>query len=129
MIKILFNILGTLALLLAVLGLFLPLLPTTPFVLLASACYVRGSERLHRWLLQNRLFGQHLANIQSGRGIPLKTKIVALIFLWSSLGISAWFVPILPVRLFLLIPGVGVSIYLLRMKTLVASPGNVRSNT
>lgn len=119
---------GTLALLLAVLGLFLPLLPTTPFVLLASACYMRGSERLHRWLLQNRLFGQHLANIQNGRGIPLKTKIVALIFLWSSLGVSAWYVPLLPIRLLLLIPGVGVSVYLLRMKTLVASPGNPGPN-
>ncbi|HUH59838.1 MAG TPA: YbaN family protein [Candidimonas sp.] len=124
MIKILFNILGTLALLLAVMGLFLPLLPTTPFVLLASACYVRGSDRLHRWLLRNKLFGQHLANIQSGRGIPLKTKIVAIIFLWSSLSISAWYIPILPIRLLLLIPGVGVSIYLLRMKTLAAAPDN-----
>src|SRR5690606_24092154 len=93
-IKTLFNIAGTLALALAILGLFLPLLPTTPFLLLASACYMRGSERLHRWLLGNAVFGQYLANIQSGQGIPLRAKIWALFFLWSSLAFSAWYVPI-----------------------------------
>src|SRR3546814_17415146 len=69
-IKTLFNIAGTLALVLAVMGLFLPLLPTTPFLLLASACYVRGSERMHRWLLGHRILGPYLIGIQTGRGIP-----------------------------------------------------------
>lgn len=118
MIKILFNIAGTLALFLAILGIFLPLLPTTPFLLLASACYIRGSERLHQWLLNNQLFGPYLANLQAGRGIPLRTKIVALTLMWASLAFSAWYVPVPWVRPLLLIPGVGVSVYLLRMKTL-----------
>lgn len=120
MIKILFNVAGTLALFLAILGIFLPLLPTTPFLLLASACYVRGSERLHRWLLGNDIFGPYLANLQAGRGIPMRTKIVALTVMWASLAFSAWYVPLPWVRLLLLIPGIGVSIYLLRMKTLPA---------
>ncbi|MGB6102885.1 MAG: YbaN family protein [Pusillimonas sp.] len=123
MIKILFNIAGTLALILAILGIFLPLLPTTPFLLLASACYLRGSKRLHRWLLANRVLGPYLADLQAGRGIPLRTKIVALTIMWASLAFSAWYVPLPWVRPLLLIPGIGVTIYLLRMKTLPAQQG------
>lgn len=117
MARLLFNILGTLALILALLGVFLPLLPTTPFLLLASACYMRGSERLARWMVSNRLFGRYLDDIQSNRGIPLKTKIWAISLTWVSLGISAYFVPLYWVRPFLLIPGLGVTLYLWRYKT------------
>src|SRR5690554_2230063 len=117
MIKALYNIAGTIALILAIAGIFLPLLPTTPFLLLASACYLRGSERLHRWLLTHHMIGPYLANIQSGRGIPMRAKILALVFLWVSLAVSAWLIPIFWVRLLLLVPGIGTSVYLLRMKT------------
>lgn len=117
MIKTLFNIAGTIALILAVVGIFLPLLPTTPFLLLASACYLRGSERLHRWLLGHRVLGPYLASFQTGRGIPLRAKITALILLWISLALSAWIIPVPWVRLLLLIPGIGTTVYLLRMKT------------
>jgi uncharacterized membrane protein YbaN (DUF454 family) len=120
-IKILFNIAGTLALILAVLGLFLPLLPTTPFLLLASACYIRGSERMHRWLTGHRILGPYLIGIQTGRGIPMRAKVITLVFLWATLAFSAWHVPLPWVRLLLLIPGIGVTVYLLRMKTLRAS--------
>lgn len=121
MIKLLFNIVGTVAVVLAIIGIFVPLLPTTPFLLLASACYLRGSDRLHQWLLGNKICGPYLVNIQSGRGIPLRAKVLALIFLWASLIVSAWVVPVPWVRPLLLIPGIAVSIYLLRMKTLSAS--------
>lgn len=60
---------GTLALALGALGFFLPVLPTTPFVILAAACYYRGSERLHAWLLESRWFGEMIRNYQAGRGI------------------------------------------------------------
>lgn len=127
MIKILFNTVGTLALVLAVLGLFLPLLPTTPFLLLASACYLRGSDRLHGWLMANKVFGHYLANIQSGLGIPMRSKVTALCFLWASLALSAWFINIAWVRPFLLIPGIGVTVYLLRAKTLPATPAPTKA--
>lgn len=120
-IKVLFNIAGTLALILAVLGLFLPLLPTTPFLLLASACYIRGSERMHRWLMGHRILGPYLTGIQTGRGIPIRAKVITLIFLWATLAVSAWHVPLPWLRLLLLVPGIGVTIYLLRMKTLPSS--------
>lgn len=115
--KALFVAAGTLALVLAFLGLFLPLLPTTPFLLLASACYVRGSDRMYHWLMHNRLFGEHLRAIRAKEGIPMRAKLSALLFLWGSLSWSAWMMPVAWARPLLLIPGIGVTIYLLRMPT------------
>jgi uncharacterized membrane protein YbaN (DUF454 family) len=116
--KIVLNVIGTLAVILAILGIFLPLLPTTPFLLLASACYMRGSKRMHNALLRNPLFGEYLRNIEENRGIPLKAKIVALVFLWVSLLFSVYTVKWMILKLMLVVIGAGVSIYLLRMKTL-----------
>ena len=120
--KITLNIIGTIAVILAILGVFLPLLPTTPFLLLASACYVRGSTRMHRWLLANRLFGEYLRNIEEKRGIPLRAKIIALILLWASILFSVQTVKWLALKIMLLALASGVSIYLLRMKTLEENP-------
>lgn len=71
-------------------GLFLPLLPTTPFVLLAAACFVRSSDRLHAWLMAHRLFGGPLRDWHAGRGIPMRAKVVAITSMWSSMAASAW---------------------------------------
>lgn len=117
MIRVLFNILGTVSLGLGVLGIFLPLLPTTPFLLLAAFCYVRGSPRMHHWLLSHRMLGPYIRDFQSGRGIPLRTKIIALTLMWLSLAWSAWVMPIPWARWLLLIPGIGVTIYLVRTPT------------
>ena len=111
---------GTLSVGLGVLGIVLPVLPTTPFLLLAAACYLRSSRRLHRWLLSNRLFGEYIRRYLSGEGLPLATKVVTLSLLWLSLGASALFaVPghLWWVRLILLAVGVGVTIHLLSIKT------------
>ncbi len=115
--KLFYNAAGVLAVLLGILGVFLPLLPTTPFLLLASWCFARGSNRLHRWLLSHRVFGEYLRNFEAGRGIPLKAKVVATVMLWGSLlfamrrTIDAGGVA-LPVVLAL--TGAGVSLYLWR---------------
>lgn len=105
------------AVVLGVIGIFLPLLPTTPFFLLALACYMRGSPRMARWMVSNRLFGRYVHDFQAGQGIPLKTKVWALTVMWASLAVSAYVVPLPWVRVLLLIPGVGVTIYLWRYKT------------
>lgn len=118
MIKTLYNIAGTVALLLGILGIFLPVLPTTPFLLLASACYMRGSDRMHRWLMNQRHLGPYIRNFTAGRGIPLRAKIAALALMWTSLTLSMWFVPLPWLRLLLLATGIGVTIYLYRMRTL-----------
>lgn len=117
MIRILFNIIGTLAVVLGLIGIFVPLLPTTPFLLLASACYMRGSPRMAHWMVSNRLFGRYLNDFQTNQGIPMKTKIVALTVMWISLSISAYVVPLPWVRPILLLIGIGVTIYLWRYKT------------
>ena len=112
--KLFYNVMGALALLLGILGIFLPLLPTTPFLLLASWCFARGSSRLHRWLLSHRVFGEYLRNFEAGRGIPLKAKIVATVLLWSSLlmALPRFDSPVVPALLVL--TGACVSIYLWR---------------
>jgi len=116
--KTLYNIAGTVALLLGILGIFLPVLPTTPFLLLASACYMRGSERMYRWLMNQRHLGPYLRNFQAGRGIPLRAKIAALAVMWTSITVSMWFIPHPWVRALLPVPGIAVTIYLYRIRTL-----------
>lgn len=123
--KIVLNIVASIAVVLAILGLFLPLLPTTPFLLLASACYARGSTRMHRWLLQNRLFGETLRNYENSKAIPLRAKVVALLLLWSSMLFSIWTVGQPALKAMLVVIGVGVTVFLLRMKTLRPVPDEV----
>ena len=109
---------GSVSLGLAVLGIFLPLLPATPFLLLASACYLRGSERLHRRLMTSRFFGSYIRNIQQRRGIPVRAKVVTLAVLWLSLLVSAYRLDSLPLSLLLLGVGATSTTLILKMKTL-----------
>jgi uncharacterized protein len=108
---------GTFSLALGAIGVFLPILPTTPFLLLSAACYMRSSQRMHKWLLENRWFGEYIRNYQEGRGIPFKTKIVALTFLWTGIIYSAFIAldEILIAQVVLLLIAVGVSIHLIRL--------------
>ncbi len=111
---------GVLFVVLGVVGTFVPMLPTTPFLLLAAACFVRSSERMHRWLLENCVFGEYLRRYRDGEGIPLALKLWTLGMLWATLAISA-FVAV-PARfwwgrLLLLAVGLGVTIHVLRIRT------------
>jgi uncharacterized membrane protein YbaN (DUF454 family) len=111
---------GTLCVALAALGALLPVLPTTPFLLLAAACYIRSSKRLYDWLLNNRIFGAYLRRYREGEGLPLPFKLWTIALLWLSLGSSAFLA--LPerlwwLRLILLAIGLAVSAHILRIKT------------
>ncbi|MFV0284048.1 MAG: YbaN family protein [Castellaniella sp.] len=117
MIRALLTFLGSLSLALGVLGIFLPLLPTTPFLLLAAFCFLRGSPRMHAWLMSHHILGPYIRDFQTGRGIPLRSKCVTLTLMWVSLALSAWIMPVPWTRWFLLIPGIGVTIYLWRLPT------------
>ena len=109
---------GTISLVFAAIGLVLPLIPTTPFLLLAVACYCRSSERLYTWLINNRWFGEYIRNYREGRGVPLKTKVLAVTILWASISVSVLFlVPILIVQVLLLGIAIAVSIHILRLPT------------
>ena len=107
---------GSLCLALAVLGVFLPLLPTTPFLLLASACYVRSSERLHGWLMGNRMLGPYIKNFKERRGIPLRARVTTVVLLWLPLAYSIYRLDLLWLELLLLLMGVTWSVLILRMK-------------
>jgi uncharacterized membrane protein YbaN (DUF454 family) len=100
--KILLIVCGTLCVALALVGMFIPILPTTPFLLLAAVCYARSSERFY----------------QAGRGIPLREKTLMLSMLWLTMGISILFVvSAWWIRLILVGIAVGVSIHLIKIKT------------
>ncbi|WP_417014776.1 YbaN family protein [Alistipes sp.] len=83
--KTLFMLLGALALLLGIVGIFVPLLPTTPFLLLAAALWVRSSPRLYAWLLSHRRLGPYIRHFRENRAIPLHAKILSVTLLWASL--------------------------------------------
>ncbi|TET92265.1 DUF454 domain-containing protein [Candidatus Aerophobetes bacterium] len=113
------TIAGTFSLGLGIVGILLPLLPTTPFLLLAAACYARSSERLNNWLLNNRWFGNYLRNYWKGKGIPLKVKVLSISFLWITIGYSALFVvQILLGKIILVIIAIGVTIHILSIRVL-----------
>jgi uncharacterized membrane protein YbaN (DUF454 family) len=105
-------------------GIFLPLLPTTPFLLLAAACFIRSSDRLYQWLIHNRWFGSYIRNYREHRSIPLRAKVIALILLWTTMTYSAfillrhWALQVL-----LLLIASAVTLYLLSLKTM---PGKTR---
>ena len=107
---------GSACLALAVLGVFLPLLPTTPFLLLASACYVRSSERLHGWLMGNRLLGGYIRNFKERRGVPLRAKVTTVALLWLPLLYSVYRLDVFWLELALVLMGVAWSALIVRMK-------------
>ena len=112
-------IIGTFFLGLGIIGIFLPLLPTTPFLLLAAACYTRSSKGLYNWLLTNRWLGNYIRNYRERKGVPFKIKILSISFLWIAIGYSAIFVVhILLGRIILILIAIGVTIHILTIATL-----------
>jgi len=100
-------------------GIFLPLLPTTPFYLLAGVCFFRSSDRLYQWLIGNKWCGPYIRNYREQRAIPRHAKIIALILLWGTIGHAVLAVlDHLWLRILLVAIASGVTIYLLRLKTL-----------
>jgi len=104
---------GTLCTGLGIIGIFIPILPTTPFLLLAAACYMRSSERSYQWLINNRIFGAYLRNYTEGRGMPLRTKIFTILLLWLTIGLSITFgVQNIVIRIVLICIAIGVTVYI-----------------
>ena len=119
--KIILNTLGTVFVLIGILGVFLPLLPATPFLLLASACYVRGSQRLYGWLMNNKYLGPYIRNFREHRAMPVRAKIISIAILWISLVISIYRVDIFIIQSVLIVVGIGVTALILSIRTLKLS--------
>lgn len=100
--RIFFLVLGLLCLIAAGLGIALPGLPTTPFLLLAAACFTRSSPRLHAWLLNNRFFGPLITNWEESRSIPRRAKLIAITMVVVVAAISLFNLDSLAFRLALL---------------------------
>jgi len=115
-IRLIFAGSGVLFMALGVLGIFLPVLPTTPFMLLAAACFARSSPRIHHWLLSHPTFGPILHEWHTYRSIPYRAKRAALLLIALSFGVSiACFVPGWPAKLAMGIGGLVLAIWIARI--------------
>ncbi|SDI48667.1 YbaN family protein [Alteribacillus bidgolensis] len=109
---------GSVSVFLGVVGIILPLLPTTPFLLLAAYCYARSSKRLYEKLLNTKVLGPYIKNYRAGKGIPMKTKIIAIAVLWTSSFYSIFFiVPLIIVKILLVMVVMYISYYIMSLKT------------
>ncbi len=109
---------GWLSVALGMIGIFLPILPTTPFLLLAAACFARSSPRFYHWLVEHPRLGPWIRDYLEGNGIPLKGKVYAIVSMWISILFSCYLVPLMWARGFMLTSAVLVTVYILRQKTL-----------
>jgi uncharacterized membrane protein YbaN (DUF454 family) len=109
---------GVLCVVLGAIGIVLPVLPTTPFLLLAAFLFFRSSEKFYNWLLNTKILGEYIRNYREYRAIKRKTKIYTIILLWATLGISIWVVDNIYIRIFLLVVGISVTLHILLIKTL-----------
>jgi uncharacterized membrane protein YbaN (DUF454 family) len=115
--RILFISLGTFFVGLGLIGIVVPVLPTIPFLLLSAALYAKSSDKFYNWLINNRLFGKYIKNYRGGRGIPLHIKVVTILLLWVTIGLSIVFaVELLVIKIFLVSIAIGVTIHILLIK-------------
>lgn len=117
--KIILTILGILSLGLGILGAFIPVLPTTPLLLLSAALFLRGNEKLYNWLMNHPKMGPYITNFRVHKAIPLRVKTVSIFFLWLTLLNCAIFVADhWAFRLFFIVLAICVTIHILSYRTL-----------
>jgi len=114
--RILYYTAGTIFLALGIIGIVFPILPTTPFLLLTAACYVRSSEKAYNWLIHNKLFGKIIRDYIEGKGLPIKVKLITIILLWITIFFSIVLIAIFWVQILLIIIASLVSIHILLIK-------------
>jgi len=110
---------GTFFLLIGIVGIIIPILPTTPFLLLSAACYAKGSKKFYNWLINNKWLGEYIKNYQEGKGIPINVKILTITFLWITIVFSIiLIVTNYLIQIILLIIAIAVTIHILTVKTM-----------
>ena len=115
--KLFLALFGFVTLLLGVAGIIVPLLPTTPLVLLSAACFSSSNKKLEAWLLRSRLFGPFIENYRTGQGISKLRKIASIIFLWVGLVSSMVIMRTVWIFVLLCIVGICVTTHLVMIKT------------
>lgn len=128
--RLLLLLVGFLSIALGVLGIFLPVLPTTPFLLLAAACFIRTSPKFYDWLVGHPKLGKYVVYYLDGKGIPKKAKIYTLIVLWFTM-ITTAFIIVDSQIVRVVLPSIGllVSIYIIRQPTLAIANTEPDSKT
>ena len=128
--RIFLIIVGFVSLVLGILGMFLPLLPTTPFLLLSAAAWVKASPALYQWLLNHKVFGEYIRNFREHRAIPLRAKIVSVSLVWLTIGYCIfavvdewWWAQVLMTLL-----AIGISWHILSFKTLKKAENGERKS-
>ena len=117
--KILLYFSGFIFLALGLLGIFIPLLPTTPFLLLAATAFMHTDRKIYLWMFRNKIFGKQLSAYVKDKSVSFSLKISSLLILSLTLGYSIIFViDILWVRIFLIFVGLGVATHIIKLKTL-----------
>ena len=117
--KILLAILGSVSLALGIMGVFLPVLPTTPFLLLSAALYMRSSHRLYEWLMSHKHLGPYIKNFREHKALPLRVKVVSVTMVWATLLYCAifvakeWWMSAVFVAI-----AIGVTVHIISFKTL-----------
>lgn len=110
---------GLISLGLAIIGIFLPLIPTTPLLLLAATCFIRSSDRLYKWLITHKYLGPYIKNYREGKGIPLTAKIVSVMLLWTSMLFTIFFdIPLIAVKILLAGTAAYFTWFIFKQKTL-----------
>lgn len=119
MMKALYIGIGTFSLGIGIIGIVVPLLPTTPFLLLSAACYAKGSEKMYHWFINIRWIGNAIKNYHEGKGISMNAKIISIIFLWTTITVSMilmW--PNTLFQLLLIIIATGITYHIISLKTM-----------
>ena len=114
-IRILLLVIGSLSIVLGIIGIFLPLLPTTPFLLLAAGCYARSSSVFYNWLISHPVLSKYILGYLEGKGIPRRAKLYTFSIMWLTILISAVVIPLWEVRILLILIAAAVSTYIWRL--------------
>lgn len=118
LVRVLCIVLGSISLVLGIIGAFVPLLPTTPFLLLTAFLYMRGSPRCYNWLMRQPMLGKYIRDYRENKVIPLRAKIISLTLLWISISYCILYViPLWPVKALLAMIAAGVTFHILSFKS------------
>ena len=116
--KWIYIILGSISLGLGIVGIFLPLLPTTPFLLVTAGLYCKSSDKLYQKLMNHKYLGPYIQDFRVHKSIPLRTKIISISLIWITIGCSIFFVvPLLAIKILLAMIAIGISLHILSFKT------------
>ena len=116
--RLIFMSFGFTFLVIGAVGIVIPILPTTPFIIVSAFCFSKSSKRFERWISQNRYFGSYIENYKTKKGVPRDVKLQSIVFLWIMLIISGLiFSNSVYIPIILVVVGVAVTLHIALLKT------------